>query len=426
MQSLDQYLNRRYLAIIILLVSVFTFLISYMHWSGMDDTTEYYMLYEAEVLTQHYQANEKILEFDAGYKEYYWGTASLPQAYRQLLKSRPGKPNRANLYLVDEQSVYILPYDLHAGELVFYVVHLFDADSYAINNQAFQNLVITISLAGLVLVILLILFWNRNITRQISAFDAWVKKITRLSGDDMPRQGLPEQVAFKELVDTAASLNSSLKKQHQLQEKERQLVKREKEFLSSLSHELRTPIAVISAAIALLGRRGELSPKDSKIVQKLSKANTNMKLLTNTLLQVWRKQESKQSEQEVCLAELVELALEDSRVYCEQSVNFGLEVESREKITLDITLAQIVINNLLRNACQYSSESDISVVVDGQLVTIANSYDHQVLDSQLSEQYGFGFGLYLVETICQQQGWHFSLDAKNNSFSVRVGFDKRK
>jgi signal transduction histidine kinase len=77
------------------------------------------------------------------------------------------------------------------------------------------------------------------------------------------------------------SSQKSITTQYQLQQ---YLIEREKHFLSSLSHELRTPIAIISAAVTLLKNNDKLLPKDIENLDKLNNANLTMKQLSHTLL----------------------------------------------------------------------------------------------------------------------------------------------
>ena len=77
--SLHRYLNKRYLAILVLLIILFSALILFMRSSAMDDTTDYYMHYDAQVLSEYYQKTDDIAEFDQGRKEYHWGIKNLPE-----------------------------------------------------------------------------------------------------------------------------------------------------------------------------------------------------------------------------------------------------------------------------------------------------------------------------------------------------------
>jgi len=62
-KSLQHFLNRRYLGVLLLLSIGFFVLIFVMHVSGMDKTSEYYMSYEAEVLSDYYRPEDNIIEF---------------------------------------------------------------------------------------------------------------------------------------------------------------------------------------------------------------------------------------------------------------------------------------------------------------------------------------------------------------------------
>ena len=75
----------------------------------MDDTTEYYMFYEGEVLSEFYQPTDTIAEFDQDHKEYYWGDKVLAKRYKTLLKKSPLSNNELGLYHLDEQTIYSLP-----------------------------------------------------------------------------------------------------------------------------------------------------------------------------------------------------------------------------------------------------------------------------------------------------------------------------
>jgi len=423
--SLHQFLNRRYLIMMALLTGIFTFLVSFMNWSGMDDTTGYYMLYEAEVLSEFYQVGEKIDEFDPGIKEYYWGRDNLPGHLQKLIAENELKSNYATLFTLDNEFVYILPFELPGKSVTFYVVHIFEYDIYAINNK---NLRLNFSALAIItfLIILIIIFrLNQKVIKQLQHFDGWLKGLVAAKPADLEKHSLPDSVQFDELVTSGTNLQVSLLKQRELQLIEQKLLQREKEFLASLSHELRTPISVIAAAIALLNKRDTLSSKDKKVVEKLARANGNMKLLTNTILQVWRKQPSEETPEPLVLAHISKQAIQDCLSFCRSELEFNLDVTSESAKELDVTLVQIVINNLLKNACQYA-EKEISVQVGQDYFVITNTFDshqeahkQQVSDSQL---YGFGFGLYLVETICQQQSWLLDISNEAPVFRVEVRF----
>jgi K+-sensing histidine kinase KdpD len=58
--------------------------------------------------------------------------------------------------------------------------------------------------------------------------------------------------------------------QYELQHSQQTLLTREKHFLTSLSHELRTPIAIISAVLTMLNSSENINAKDKSKLIKLT------------------------------------------------------------------------------------------------------------------------------------------------------------
>lgn len=421
-QSLLRYLNRRYVVIMTVVIGAFIFLISFMNWSGMDDTTKYYMAYEAEVLTEYYQPFENIREFDSGQKEYYWQINQMPELYQEIIKEEGLVEGEAELFVRGDRYIYILPFPVEGTDAMFYVVHLFTFDEYAQNNLAVRLSYSFASFALLVVIVSVVIRLNRHVTNQISYFDRWVKQITQKNSEEIADTHLPEKVTFTELVETADSLKSSLVRQYELQEIEVERVKRERDFLTSLSHELRTPIAVISAAVSLLKKRDQLSEKDMLIVGKLARANGNMKTMTNTLLHVWRRQKSVNQKEMASLVAIFEQVLDEQKQINEGACELSIDIRQEQRFELDTNLIEMTFINLLRNAFQYAEGGEITVVIDNNRFSITNQYDHE--NRQMTnDSYGFGFGLYLVETICAQENWLFNVDADKQMFSISITFN---
>jgi len=462
--SLQQYLNKRYLAILVLLITLFSALILFMRSIAMDDTTDYYMHYDAQVLSEYYQKTDGIAEFDQGRKEYYWGLNKLPERYRLLLKVNDAHTslilNETQVFEMADKFVYILPYYSHDKEDIFFVLHLFDLQNEAMFYQSWQNVFVLLVTLLLLFVIFYSLHTNRHIIQQMDDFTGWVKSMSALSYDDLQRKNAPESLSFVELINSANYLQSSLLTQYDLQQKEQVILTREKHFLSSLSHELRTPMAITAAALSLLNKSEQIIPKDRDKLVKLHKAHMNMKQLTNTLLHLWRGQPHlsqggsthlySHAEQSKIATELpnkvflLDELVENSVVVCQQQfprikIDFVVSMRRNTKLFGQLELAEILINNLLRNACQYSADNMVRLDINNYCLIVENAIsdkedsglalesDLEMLDSRIKPQasddkYGYGIGIFLAEKICQQQGLQLTITSSALFFTVQVTF----
>lgn len=392
----------------------------------MDDTSEYYMEYEAQMLTSYYQLGDKVKEFHPEFKEYYWGITSLPQQYQLLIADAPPVLNQLNWYQNDTHDIYIYPYSVNQSE--FIVVHLFALGDYGDSFEFTSQFLVIATLLLLLLIVAAITWVSRSAVTEITHFQLWLETLKNQKQD---KNLVAKDLRFTELQQAADTIISSRNSELALQKQDLERVNREKSFLSTLSHELRTPIAIISAATTLLEKRGALCEKDAKTLAKLTKANGNMKKLTNVLLQLWRRQESNLSKHNIVLHDSVETAIEE----CKQSIatDISFTISSEDTVLTSIQsspeLVDICLLNILRNACQYSANDKVLIYLNNNKLTVKNTIDDQPYrnfsDSHsIYPDYGFGLGLYLVENICNHQHWHLEVDKTQSKFCVSINFNE--
>ncbi len=409
-QSLAAYLNRRYLLLMALLFLFAIAFMSLMNWSGMDDTTEYYMQYEAQVLSEFYPPYSSIDEFDLGKKEYYWGRKQLPRRYSELIKDQPAPVNQATLYITEQSYVYLLPYPLPDGDILFYVVHIFEQDT-TFHPFAKNALIGGFSLS-FILLLLLVFSINHRATTVLQSFAGWMKKVSDNSATGQSDIAAPSELRFGELIQASEHIQAW----RQLVDSEQLRLKREQDFLASLSHELNTPLSVIRTAIALLKKQQTMSDKQRAIVDKIAKANDKMVSLSASLLQVWRRQPSHVAAEPLLVSELVSELIEHDLSHNEP-LRFHIKIRNEKTIVADRTLLTLALSNLLRNACQYG-ENDIEVEIDVRCIRITNRCSQEV--NEHTTDYGFGLGLYLVERLCEQQQWELVVQGQQGRFSVAL------
>lgn len=460
-QSLHGFLNQRYLAILITLIVIFVTIVLFMRHSAMDDTTDYYMQYDAQVLSEHYDVSDKIMEFDVGIKEYYWGIGQLPQAYKQLLgitekkldslknesilinellpnKLLPNELiNKTTVYQLKQHVIYILPYFSEDKNETFFVIHIFNQQHEAIFYQSWLNSFILLVALCLVFVIFYSLHTNKSITRQMSDFHHYINTMSQLDYTQLKQHKLPETIQFAELVNSATSLQTSLVTQYELQHSQQALLTREKHFLTSLSHELRTPMAIISAALTLLNSSENINTKDKCKLTKLNNAHLKMKQLTQTLLQLWRSEQHSNvvsakvngqyqiANKVFLLDELIEQAVTScQQQFSRKNIQFVIEMDEHIRFYGQYELADILIHNLLRNACQYTADGKIKLVLKNKSLLVENSIADNAIsainDDTTELNYGYGLGLFLAEKICQQCHWSLELSSTDYFFRVKV------
>jgi PAS domain S-box-containing protein len=223
--------------------------------------------------------------------------------------------------------------------------------------------------------------------------------------------------------------------------------RRKDEFLATLAHELRNPLAPIRTSLEVFGLSANLSPADQRLRQVIERQVNHLVRLVDDLLDVSRISRGKIElrKQPVELAAIIECAVEASRPLFEAAGHkLIVNLPSQRLVLLaDAVRLSQVIGNLLNNAAKYTDaggqvwlsaqRQDDSVVISvhDTGVGISTEMLPRVFDmfTQLQPvagrcQEGLGIGLTLVKRLTEMHGGvveAYSAGAgKGSEFIVRI------
>lgn len=211
-----------------------------------------------------------------------------------------------------------------------------------------------------------------------------------------------------------------------------QFVERENNLLSLASHELRTPIAVISGALEVIEMRDTLSDKDKHTLERIQTATKQMEMNVEMLLKLARRQADDARAEYFSLNELLNALKEDLSHQHEASriVIETLATDRQLVLRADRTLVSMMIRNIVHNALQHT---------DGEVVLALHAHHLDIIDrgSGLSKEQeallmqssgetpsgSNGFGLYIVALVSERLQWPIHLlkgDAQRHI--IRIDF----
>lgn len=165
-------------------------------------------------------------------------------------------------------------------------------------------------------------------------------------------------------INAEAQLN--LKKQ-QL-EQEGNLHTERMNFYTNITHELRTPLTLILGPLEDLLHENQLSPKHRERISIVQKSATRLFSMVNQLLE-FRKVESQYKPLALQPGLISELLKEIVQKYSEasQSKNINISLTAIDvdfKTMFDREIVQLIVDNLLSNACKYTQAGSVMVSLD--------------------------------------------------------------
>jgi PAS domain S-box-containing protein len=243
------------------------------------------------------------------------------------------------------------------------------------------------------------------------------------------------------------SVISDIHERKLMEETLRQAERRKDEFLATLAHELRNPLAPIRNAVAILGKKGSLDPELAWSREVIDRQVDQLSRLIDDLLDIARIASGKLliRKERIPLERAIDMALETSRPHINAAGHRLSVLLPSERVTVeaDATRLAQVFSNLLNNAARYTEgqgEISLSAEVEGREVVVSVQDNgigfpqavagrlfepfSQLMSSNERSHGGLGIGLSLVQGIVALHGGRVEARSagtgKGSEFIVRL------
>lgn len=192
-------------------------------------------------------------------------------------------------------------------------------------------------------------------------------------------------------------------------------VARERYFTGAASHELRTPITVITGALELL-EQSDLSADDVKAVARARRATLEMKSTIEMFLCLAREADDGLYGEQFLVTPLVNRAIDQQRYLLNgKSVDVDVASLATPSVRGHPQAFLIAVNNLVRNAFEQTlaGQGPIMVLIKEHELLVTNRLSNgdpgKSSSTLASSIHGYGLGLGIVQRLCERNGWSFSM-----------------
>ena len=240
-----------------------------------------------------------------------------------------------------------------------------------------------------------------------------VHRLVRPLTNMAQRVDVPDS-ASSELVVIADAVNDYLQRNDHY-------VERERAFIDSASHELRTPISVIAGAAEIALDHNELPAGTRHQLNRIRRTSRDVEQLISLLLVLAKdpKRLSANSDR-VALDHLLPEIVEDHRhLTRDKDLTLAIAPLPPCEILAPLPIVQAAIGNLLRNAIENSDRGEIAIRLLGDATVVIEDPGHGMTPEEISAIYarvarggreGGGIGLDLISRLCEHLGWSLRFD----------------
>jgi len=264
--------------------------------------------------------------------------------------------------------------------------------------------------SAVTLVVLLCLAIAWGVNRLLKPLRDMAQSIAQLRPDQLGQRIQTPDSASAELVVIADALNDYLQRNDRF-------VERERVFIDSASHELRTPVAVIAGASEIALQQAQLPEPARGQLLRIQRTARGVEQLVSLLL-VLAKDPARlaRSSDHVALDELIPGIVEDHR-HLTRDKDLRLDILTLQpcEILAPLPIVQAAIGNLLRNAIEHSDRGRITIRLESPATVVIDDPGHGMTPEEIASIYarvargggrdGGGIGLDLISRLCEHLGW---------------------
>lgn len=380
-------------------------------WLVEDNIFNRMVLDETRYLEQHFQATGELASARYPFMTLYSGWSELPESVQLLHQQSPERvefplPNRGTIHT---RSVQL-------GQQSWLLVA--NVSAYEVSRDYLPALLRW--LAAMILLVCLV-----AIALSIYLSNWVVKPIEYLADKVASHDGkmplkFTRPLKSREMSALGAVIETNVNRFQKA-------LKRETDFTRDISHELRTPTTVLKMKLSTLSAGSELS---SPTLSQLKQSSQQIEQTIEVLLALSR-DESLATEKLSLLAQIEQSLITHPVLARADDYEVSVAVSAGFYVVTNANLLQLLLNNLLDNAVNHTSESVLSIQLTGSTLSVINpisSADKAVVSDALIQpgeksqaSRGMGQGLHLVQRICDRFGWQLSVQALDD-FQVDIKF----
>ncbi|MCJ8318102.1 MAG: HAMP domain-containing histidine kinase [Colwellia sp.] len=429
-QTLRRYILKMQSLVALTVVLSYTIVISFYFIVGLNEANFQDLHLESNAFSHAYNNKEAVELPDSIHFKGYLGWQELPQRVKgifpHLINVSSLEMEKIRIFSQDtfvpwpEQAIFIIAQPLNDGQ-IFYLIREINIEQYDALSQSgiikMFSLTVPIALLVLVMMHIVVHLLLKRTLKPVRQLGDWVDTLTI----DNVTKAVPS-FEFNELNRIANQQQAALIRISEMLDKEQ-------DFLRHASHELRTPIAVVKSNSELLARILEnagisetCDHKGVAAIARIKRAALNMQHTTETLLWLSREQGDSLVTSEVNVTAMINHLVDDNHYLLQgKKVSISLNIDN-ETLQLAETPCRLVLNNLIRNAFQYTAEGEVVISFHQAKVNIININQSQESLDHTAADYGYGLGLRLVARIVDKMSWQYQNNEIDGGRNVTVDF----
>ncbi|MDV3469565.1 HAMP domain-containing sensor histidine kinase [Stenotrophomonas sp. C3(2023)] len=257
--------------------------------------------------------------------------------------------------------------------------------------------------------------------RLVSPVDWLARRVSRWDAGHPDAQDLAPEHLPADVQGETRQLAAAL---HSLATRVSEQVARERNFTRDASHELRTPLTVIRVASDMALADESTGQRQRRSLERIQRAGRDMEAVIDAFLILAREADVAPQMERFDVVELVRYEVDNAiELMVGRPVHVELHHDGPVELHGPPRVLQVVVSNLVRNACNYTDDGRIDVFVEPDRVRVRDTGIGMSPDAlarafepfyraEPSRPQGTGLGLSIVQRLCTRFGWQVEVTSQ--------------
>jgi signal transduction histidine kinase len=254
--------------------------------------------------------------------------------------------------------------------------------------------------------------------------DKIISPVTRLAArvretePDLTIKNLSEGFSEDEVGELARTIESYMQRLSEF-------ITREQQFTRNVSHEFRTPLAVIKNGAELLrGNVPDRNKSEIEVLNRIDRAVGEMEELITAFLILGRENDISHHFTSCDVSGFVEkLVNKYEYLLIGKRVTYRVVREDNIHIEAPELMVSVILGNLIRNAFQYATEGTIEIKINHPSVVIMNKTAWAERSQEQRDTITHGIGHSIIARLCEQLGYDFTFVHSIQTATAKVAFN---
>lgn len=209
-----------------------------------------------------------------------------------------------------------------------------------------------------------------------------------------------------------------------------------KEFTENMTHEIQTPLAVISSKLERCFQDKNLTEEQANLLSDAAKS-VNKLFIINKGLTLLCKLDNKQynAPVQIKINELIHQRIKHFQDFYEnKNINISENHVGTTTILMDASLAEVLIDNLIKNAIQHNFQNGrISISTENNQLNISNTGEIPKVSTSVyfdrfysqKPSHSLGLGLSIIKKIVDYYSYSISYNYENELHKIVIDFNEK-